>query len=543
VWGEGIVERLRGDFAFAVWDRARNLLFAARDPIGSRPLFFSEAADVVAIASSSGALADLHGGAALNVAALGTQVAGLAWALGADTAFDGVHPLPAGHTLTVDHGVVSVKCFWSPRRAPSDCPMDETEAAAELRRLICDAVMRRLGSGKATVWMSGGWDSTAVFAAGQHALPPADRSRLRPVSISYPPRDPGREDEYIEAVAAFWGADVHWLRSDGIPLLDGLEERATRSDEPPVHLYELWNTALAQGTRRAGARIALDGSGGDQLFQVSDVILADHLRGGRLMEFMRVARARRSRGWRYLARLGILPLVPREVMSVAEQLTGRTLPRHYMERTPTTWIRGDFFKRHDLRERDLAVLRHAERDTFAHTESTLYLTLPVWSWGASYMRGPLLRAGVEARSPLLDLSVVEFALARPVSERANARDTKTLLRRSMRGLLPNEVLAPRAYRTGLTTGFSRRRMKESYPALVARMFSRPLRLAELGIVDPAKLRAAAERGAAGNGDAFLMVNLFHTMKTEFWLRGLESRPGIRTGPAGTNRAPYAVPAA
>jgi hypothetical protein len=65
--------------------------------------------------------------------------------------------------------------------------------------------------------------------------------------------------------------------------------------------------------------------------------------------------------------------------------------------------------------------------------------------------------------------------------------------------------------------------------LVARLFGERVRLAELGIVDPSALRAATDTYLSGEGDDFLRVNLFHTMKTEFWLRGLERRaPGERS---------------
>ena len=541
-WGVDAVEHLSGDYAFIVWDVHRRRMLAARDPVGTRPLYHAATGDGIACASSSRALAELLSrDSHLNLECLGAAVAGLAYSIGRDTAFEGVHPLPPGHRLLFENGRARVECFWQPPVAPDSRPAPIEEAADELRMLLSRAVTDRLAAGTTTVWMSGGYDSTAVFAAGQDGLRKEDRGRLRPVSISYPVGDPGREDEFIGQAASHWKADVHWISSDDIPLLEGLEHRAGASDEPPAHLYELWNRALARGTRAVGSRVALEGGGGDQLFQVSDVVLADFLRSGRVGDFVRMAR---SRDWRHVARVGILPLLPERVMRSAERLRGRPLRRHYMERSQTEWVRPEFAERHRLRERDLSSLRDARGSSPAHRESTLYVTLPVWSYGASYMRGALLQEGVEFRSPLLDRAVMEFALRRPVSERASALGTKTLLRRAMRGLLPQELLEPRTRRTGMTVGFSRRRMNEAYPALLSKLFSEPLRLAELGIVEPAKLRAAAERFCSGAGDEFLRVNLFHTMKTEFWLRGFERRADTGIIPAvGVNRVLSAAPAA
>jgi asparagine synthase (glutamine-hydrolysing) len=533
-WGTALVAHLVGDYAFAIWDRRTQRLVAGRDPLGMRALYSTRVGGQIAVASSSGALAELAGRSAnLNLASLGAQVAGLIWTNGTDTSFEGVAPLPAGHLLVWEAGRSRLERFWFPPAAPDKHPSDASEAAHQLRELLGRATVDRMGSDTNAVWMSGGWDSTAVFAAGQHALPGSERSRLRPVSISYPEGDPGREDEFIREVSARWDAETHWIQSDAIPLLDGLEDRAALTDEPPAHLYELWNRELARGTRVIGARIALDGCGGDNLFQVSDVVLADLLRTGHLIEFARLAWARRSAGWKYVARAGALPLIPDAVVRASEKVAGRRIPRHYMEHAAAPWMRQDFVLAHGLRERALATLRSTRGANLAQTENMMYVSAPAWGWAGGYMRGALLQEGVEARSPLLDVRVVEFALARPIAERTDGKETKILLRSAMDGLLPKSVLAPRPHRTGSTAGFSRRRMREAYPALLKRLFGQPLRLADLGIVDQAKLKAAADRWAT-RGDDTIRIGLFDAMRIEFWLRARE-----RHGP--TSRARESAP--
>lgn len=534
-WDVRLANHLNGDFAFALWDSRRRRLIAGRDHTGLRPLFFADLGADAVVGSSARAVAEAAGRAGtINLAALGAQVAGLPWSAGSDTAYDGVDVVPPSHMLIVGDGRVRLERYWRPPIAPSRAPIGVEEARVTLRELLATAVSDRVGAGRSTVWMSGGWDSTAVFAAGQHRLPALERSRLRPVSISYPPNDPGCEDELIEAAAGFWAAKIQWLHSADIPLLDALEQRAREADEPPAHLYELWNRALARATRATGSRIALDGGGGDQLFQVSDVILADLLRTGSCLEAIRHARAR-DRGWRHAVRYGVLPLAPPALLELVARLAGARLPRHYLERDVAPWMRADFVARHELRERDLYLLQQARGPSLAHDESVLFLTLPIWGWGAAYMRGPLLQEGVEHRSPLLDRRVVEFALSRPVVERASARETKTLLRGAMQGLLPARLLDRRPYRTGTTIGFSRTRMREAYPALVERLFAQPLRLAEVGMIEPDVLRTVAERACAGQVNDFLRVNLFHAMKVEFWLRGLETRGASTTSNAPAER--------
>jgi asparagine synthase (glutamine-hydrolysing) len=522
-WGDAVCERLEGDFSFVVWDRTEGRVLAGRDLSGRRGLYFARQGAWLGVASSVGPLLELpFVSEALNLAAVGAQAAGLLWASGSDTVYRDVAVVPAAHAIRWDGRHLDQPApFWAPPTAPSPrrraAPV--AEAAVALRGLIEDAVHERLASSVTSVWMSGGWDSPSVFAAGRARVP--DATRIRPVSISYPEGDPGREDEQIRAIAARWNADVHWLDSANIPLLDGLVARAGATDEPPAHLYELWNVALARGTRAVGSRVALDGAGGDQLFQVSDIVMADLLRGG---HWRRLARYRHARGIgrRRLLELGVLPLMPRWLLRGAAAATGRRVPLHYVERPMARWIQPAFAAAHGLRERDLAVLDAPKASSFAQRETALFLVSPVWGWGAAFMHTALLREGIEARSPLLDRRVVDFALRRPVSERSQNRETKILLRGSMAGLLPDEVLAPRPRRTGLTVGFSRARMREGYPALFDAAFSEPLRLADLGIIDPNQLRAAAADWRE-RGDDFERVNLFNTLKVEFWLRGLELR--------------------
>ncbi len=522
-WDLHCVEHLNGDFAFVIWDRTRQRIVAARDIIGMRPLFYSDLGGRIVVGSSARAVAESIGrGNALNIAALGAQVTGFLWSAGSDTVYDGVEVVPAAHLLIAGGGRVRLERYWRPPSAPAVAPMSAEDARVALRDTLISAVSDRVGTGRSTVWMSGGWDSTAVFAAGQHALPPLERKRLRPVSISYPADDVGCEDELIRAAAGFWGAQVQWVPSTEIPFLDDLDTRAQLTDEPPAHLYELWNRALARGSRATGARIAFDGCGGDNLFQVSDVIVADLVRCGQWIAAARHLRARR-RSWRHAARLALLPLVPPTILDGLARAMPARVPRHYMESDAAPWVRPEFVAHHELREREIACVRAVRGSSHAQTESMLYLTLPIWSWGGAFMRGPLLQEGVETRSPLLDRRVIELALSRPIHERAAPRDTKLLLRGAMEGLLPPRVLERRPRRTGTTIGFSRQRMRETYPALVDRLFSAPLCVADLGMVDPAILRSACERVLAGDGGESLRVNLFHAMKVEFWLRGLATR--------------------
>lgn len=521
-WGVGCTKWLEGDFAFILWDERERRLLAARDFSGRRPLYFAELGKTLVVGSTLGAvLAHPVCPEELNLPVIAATAGLLLSAAGEETCYQAIRAVPAAGDLSwrPDSGVES-GWHWTPEPAAGVEGLGFERAAEELRLLLTDATCEQLDSVRPTsVWMSGGWDSTAVFGIGQGALREGGGGeRLLPVSMSYPVGDPGREDETIEQIAEFWGVPVHWVESMTIPIFaDAPAEWAAARDQPLAHIYEFWNRQLARGSRELGARVALDGCGGDQLFQVSDVFLADLMRTGRWLELAREWRIRRDRGRRHLLRNTFQPLVPAWLGRMVGPLPGgRTLHNPYGRPLPE-WLAADFVKRHELVAREGRLGAPRRSPDYTSAEIRWYLTMPLMPHGVSAVSAFALREGVELRSPLYDRRIVEFALARPRRERASGRETKYLLRQAVRGLLPDQVLAPRRYRTGVTMGYSSRWMRKSYPALFEELFREPLVLAELGIIEPAVLRNSL-RTYLDEGGEFRRVGLFHTIQVEWWLR-------------------------
>lgn len=538
-WGEGCTQWLEGEFAFILWDRRERRVLCSRDFSGRRPLYYADLGDTLVVGSTLGAISE-HPACSdeLNLPVLAASAGMLFTAAGVETCYRSIQVVPIAGDLTWRPGAgLRLGLHWTPTPAAGAAELSFEQAADELRSLLTDAVRERMAPDDTTaIWLSGGWDSTSIFGIGQEILRGEGSGRnLLPVSMSYPVGDPGREDETIAQAADFWHVPVHWLDSETIPLFDQPVEGAAARDEPLPHMYELWNRALAAGSRSVGARVTLDGYGGDQLFQMTDIFLADLLRGGRWLALAGEWRARRALGRRYLLRFTVQPLVPvwlKDIWSTLRR-SGRAQISHLERRIPS-WIEADFIRRHDLIGRERAALPPSGGRSRAAAEVEWYLTIPLATHIASQLAGLALQEGVEVRSPLFDRRVVEFALARPLWERAWGKETKYLLRRSVRGLLPDEVLAPRAYRTGQTFGYSSRWMRKSYPEIFEEFFRTPLILAELGIVDPNELRrSVAEYLGGGNSQR---VGLFYTFQTEWWLRS-RLRPttggegGLRPAPA------------
>lgn len=517
-WGEDGFARLEGDFALVLWDAAAGRLVAARSFTGSRALYVTRSADGVVVATTVEALlADPRVPRTLDRAAIAAVAAGL-WGHAPRTAYAAIDEVPAGHRLTWDvpHGVRTAP-FWHPGddilmdRAPLDT------AAEALRALLVDAVRERLApEGPTALSLSGGWDSTAVGGAATVALGAADAARLRPVSISYPAGDPGREDELIQDVVAHWGIRTRWLDVDDITLLPDPGARAAVRSLPFAHLYEEWNRALALGARAEGARVMLDGVGGDQLFQVSDILLSDLFGRGRWLELARQWKARGGRGlanvWRWAVKPALPPVIPR----VIARVRGLPPPTDHLHRRAPFWVRADGLEATGVLAREAAAAPALPRRSRVLAETHAYLRYAFFARVMAALRGFALEEGVALRSPLLDDRVVRFAARRPWSERSDGRETKILLRRAMRGLLPAHVLAPRPHRTGVTSAYFLRQLRGPARADVEAMLAVP-RLAEWGLVDATLLRRAWEHVLRHDDDE-TGARLFFTLQADLWTR-------------------------
>jgi asparagine synthase (glutamine-hydrolysing) len=523
-WGENAPEQLEGDWAYIVWDKLTGRVHCARDPGGKRPLYFTLAGNTLVVASMLSGVVAHSIRRELDLRHLAATLAQF-WDNGDETCWKGVSELLAGTRLDWNSAKGErprIIRHWEPPAIDSTRALPFDDAAEQLRAMLECSVAQRLAPGDVNAaWMSGGWDSPSVFAAGQTYLQShSDGASLKPVSITYPVGDPGREDELIQAIADRWQAPIHWLDVEQIPLFDDAARRAAGRDVPFAHTYEHWNRALARGSRAVGARVAFDGNGGDQLFQVSDIFLSDLFRAGRWREVARQWRAKNGTGasnfWGWIVK----PALPVGLTSFVDGVLGRPTS-DYLERAVPPWVRSDFARREGLCDHERQGLPRRSGHRGWRREAHFYLAAQMLPRGFGCLAGLSLEEGVELRSPLYDRRLIELACTRPREERNDRQETKRLLRASMKGLLPDHVLAPRSHRSGITTAYSDRRLREAFPSLMATYLEQPL-LAELGIVEPAAIRASWDRYLQTR-DVSIKIPLFLTLQAELWLRSHTAR--------------------
>lgn len=544
-WGRACLARLEGDFAFVLHDGRTGTVLAARDHAGRRPIAWSELADGT-LAVASGAPAILaHPGCRrdLDLVAVAEAAVGCVTDASA-TGHAAIRRLPAGHALewtAASGGPPRIWAHWEPPTFESGSSLPFDEAAEELRDLLTAAVRERLDATAPTaVWLSGGRDSPSVFAAAHLArrqdpsIPPT-----MPVSLSYPPDDPGHEDGVIAEVAARWDASVRWVPAYDVPLIDTSRPAAER-DGPFAHPFRCAHRMLADGSRAVGARVALDGAAGDALFRASALHLADLLRLGRWFAL--------TREWRALG-LG-LPR-PRVVMNrlvrpnLSEQVRralARVRPpvapyKTDMRRRVPPWIAPTFARTHGLERFGTPWPDRRAGETLTAHESRVELTWPFFQHVHEEMALAARSRGVDLRAPFLDSRLIAFAATRPLVERRRGRDVKYLLRRALADALPRSVVGDRTEHPGGTGGYLVHQVRTVVIPHLERMLEGSV-LAELGIIDLGALRAAVRRVAV-TGHVATGVWLVSTLDAERWLRSQLLSDTLPPVQAGGGLAPAA----
>jgi len=249
--GVRCLEKLQGMFAFAVWDEQQQRLFAARDRLGIKPLYYRELPGGLAFASEIKALLEL-GQPPIDQTALRDYLT-YKYIPEPKSVYAGIRKLPPGHHLTWDGGL-RIERYWSPSTETTITDFDE--AVPRLDDLLAKIVPEHTVSDvPVAVFLSGGIDSTTVVA---------QLNRPRTVTLAM---DIKRRDEAPVArrVANHFGTLHHEEEASSVDLREALDTMPGVFDEP-FGDSGAWATYLVSRLARRHAIVALTGEGGDELF-------------------------------------------------------------------------------------------------------------------------------------------------------------------------------------------------------------------------------------------------------------------------------------
>jgi len=421
-WGESVLERLNGMWAFALHDTISGETFLARDRFGVKPLFYTTAAGHLAFASEMRALTALSWLAPKpNERAIeqllfdpfsieGTE----------ETLHESVRSLPAGYCATYANSKLAIRRWWNTSLHLPDVPKSDIAQQEKFRELFLDSVRLRMRSDVSIgTCLSGGFDSSAIVGAISH-IAHTSASHQREAAdwrSAFIASFPGSEyDETDQALLAARFAQAHpysiEIRRTGA--LEDIDSVLEDTDGVAAGLATApW--CIYRKLRSVGTVVSLDGHGADELmggyFQGGQ--RAGHairnFASGALSHWPALGPAMRCAQRLRLRRAGLdflrrrLPTAP----------TGVPAPPAN-DRLPSRW--GNLNRRlyHMFHCTVLpTILRNFDRMSMAH--------------------------GVESRAPFLDWRLVTYTMALPDAAKQSAQYTKLIARHALTGLLPDEI--------------------------------------------------------------------------------------------------------
>ena len=414
-WGDGVFPRLLGPFALVVQDVWRRRVILARDPMGERTLYYRLGRERLLVASEEAALLahpDVSGEADEESIA---RYFALAAPLPGRTLFRDVRELRPGHVLVVDAASEHQTSFWRPPSGEGGPARSDDDWAEELLDVLRRSVRCRMrGTTGPAVLMSGGLDSTTVAALAAEELARDDQP-LPTFSWTFDELPGCDESRFIDRMGDRWRLDGRRVAGDAEwPLRDLASwpvDPGRAYSDPYARLVAL----AYRRAREAGHRVLLTGYWGDQLFSSSGW-LGGLLRERRLGE---AVAAVGSWAWRYRRDPRVWSRAGR---AVAGRVTGRAP-------APRSWTG---FLTEETRRRMADGPQGAVPDPGDLLEG-------FHVWMATGRAQLARRLGMELSDPLRDRRLVELVLAMPAHQLNRGGTTRYVLRRAMRGLLPEEV--------------------------------------------------------------------------------------------------------
>lgn len=522
-YGEDCLAHFNGMFAFVLWDAERQTLFAARDRLGEKPLYYAERPGAFVFGSELRALL-AHPAVTATLDLKGfSRYLTHGYVPDPYTILEGVFKLPPGHFLTFTAGKTRLARYWDiPFGEPSAGERRSAEDWAEaLWDSLRNSVRHRLVSDVPVgVFLSGGIDSSAVTAAAV-AVEPGRTFQTFSIGFDEPSYS---EERFARLVAERLGTEHHQFAFTPADATGLIERLGTLLDEPLADPAFLPTVHLARHTR-ATVTVALGGDGGDELLCGYPTALA--LGPVRALSRLPVG-ARRA-----VARLvDTLPASTRygspgfllkqffrgavHAPDVATQIMmGGLIPaeQHALTTPVVREAAGTFDPYADVTDVMEGAPAGDAISRLVYHHSKLYMA----GQTLVKMDRATMACGVEARAPFLDPDLVALTCAMPTSLKLHGFTTKYILKRALAGRLPDAIVG---------------RRKQGFGVPLAQWFRGPLRpvleeilhpdrLRRVGLLDPTGVaRLIAEHGAGHDHRKILYTLLAFERWREAYLPGI-----------------------
>jgi asparagine synthase (glutamine-hydrolysing) len=448
-WGEGALDRLVGEFAFALWDASAKKLMLARDFLGQRPLYYHRGSGFFAFASMA---KGLH---ALAEVPYGPDEQAVAEAVtlipmhGSRSFFKGIERVEPAYVIAVSPEGLRSRRYWQPRRA-TNARASSADYIEGLRHHLDQATQSRLrgANGVVGTHLSAGFDSGAVAATAARLLAPSGGKVVAFTAVpraGYDGPDPrncfGDEGPLAATTAATYPNIEHVLiRSGHMSPLQGQDRTFFLYERPIFNMCNaVWGRAIHDAARERKLGILLLGQMGNMTISYPGIqLLPELLRSGRLVKLVDVGAqlvANSKMHWRGVLWEAVSPFMPAWLWQWANE-TFLGLKRDILHYTA---IRAECLADFDL----AAVARERDHDfAFTPRNDSFAFRLKVLGRGdtGNHGKGTLAGWGIDWRDPTADKRLVEYCLSVPTEQYLANGVPRALAKRALADRLPQAVL-------------------------------------------------------------------------------------------------------
>ncbi len=441
-YGIEVLQKLRGMFAFAIYDQKKKTIFLARDRIGIKPLYYYFKDGRLIFASEIKAILEDSGvERRLNHQALYDYI-GFEFVPAPATMFRDINKIPAGHYLIMKEGRIELKQYWDLSFKKNDPRLTYDEAVEKERELLDFAVKSHLISDVPLgVFLSGGLDSSALVAMMRRHI----SGNLKTFTIGYHDKT-FSELDYAEQVARHFDTDHQVLMLDDINS-DYVEKTLWHLDEPmtdlsTVPLYLLCKQAKEHVT------VCLSGEGADESFAGYD-----RFKASKLNQFFSIlpASVRKHLVGKLIAQLPDQPQKKGAVNMLKRFVEGANLPKegkhlrwqYFSSDKQNDLLFTNSFKAKAVFDPFRLVREYSSRcDADDRVNEEIYLDMRYMMTDSVLMKVDKMSmaSSLEVRVPLLDHVFVEFMASLPGSWKLKGLKTKYVFRSALKGVLPDNIV-------------------------------------------------------------------------------------------------------
>lgn len=510
-WGEACPVHITGDFAFAIWDKRKQQLFCARDVFGMKPLVYSKIKDTFCFASQAEQLLQHPAVPCRLDEFMVARYLASDFGGKSRTFFEGISTIPVAHSLIVRSDQLLIESYWNPKPENDLVYKNDDEYTEHFKELFKQAVNARLRSNFPVigVQLSGGLDSSSITGMASHVIRDQETKHLLAMTTVYDQLKSADERGYSSTVAQALNIDHALLPNDDISFITNIDDPVLES---PHRRWEGTEQKMINRLREQGGQVLLTGVGGDDMLLGSPLRYADQIRRGNLLALRQLRRDAIFNNESFLKIIytwflqPILPGPLKRLKKPRQEISGTYVP---------PWIREDFANRTELRQRlksdpPIKIKSWARQATYM----SAMRAGPYFQLTAQWLSRLAIRQKVEYRHPYFDKVLVEFVLRLPPDQLWRDGYSKCILRRSMSGLLPDNIRL-RSDKTYYSDVFHHcLRIKDTVQ--ISRLLENPI-TAKLGFIDKQKLQEvlpAYRAGQEGNQVAYALMQI---LNLEYWL--------------------------